>query len=109
MVKRDFFLPLDLLVRHISSSKSCSLIMDIRPETMEVFVDPDTPWGDSYDGNPFKKRTAQRATAERAALIFKKPELADIGGFFYRTKSVRDRVSVSRNPSLRVRFSVSYR
>lgn len=93
MVKREFYLPLDLQVRHISSLKSCSLIMDIRPETMEVFVEPDTPWGDSYDGSAFKKGTAQRAVAERAAIIFKKPELADIGGFFYKTHSVRDRVS----------------
>ena len=67
--------------------------MDIRAESMEVFVDPDTPWGDSYDGSPFKKGTGQRAVAERAATIFKKPELADIGGFFYRIHSVRDRVS----------------
>ena len=92
-VKRDFYLPLDLLVRHILSLKSCSLIMDIRAKTMEVFVDPDTPWGDSYDGTPFKKGTAQRTVAERAATIFKKPELADVGGFFYKTHSVRDRIS----------------
>lgn len=90
-VKREFYLPLDLLVRHITIS--CSLIMDIRAESMEVFVDPDMPWGDSYDGSPFKKGTGQRAVAERAATIFKKPELAGIGGFFYRIHSVRDRVS----------------
>ena len=53
--------------------------MDIHEETMEVFVDPDTPWGDSYDGTPFKKGTAQRAVAERVATIFKKLKLANVG------------------------------
>jgi len=59
--------------------------MDICPEAIEMFLDPNISWGDLYNGSPFKKGIAQRAVAQRVATIFKKSKLTDIGGFFYKT------------------------
>lgn len=91
--RREFWLPLEMTPKPIPGGQTVSLFMQTRDELLAVSMDAKVPWGDSYDGTPFRKGTAQRAIADKAADIFKIPALADIGGFFYKTTCARDRVS----------------
>ena len=59
------------------------MVRTLRLVSMDVRLDPSTPWLLFYSTKAFPEKSAQRAIVVQAVQVYRDPRLEFVGGFFY--------------------------